>query len=401
MQSVDDNTLQVYLDAVQSAKARGVFQDRGVLFAIYDPYGKRLKMYHYWLAVGNQKNNDGLTNAQCSTNIIGALRVKDIKRKVDTTNLSGCEPRFVGDKQLMYCKTDKGSFYYDTTDKNIVNVTPINGALCRRQVNDVALKQAHILLDGEGRYDRNNNVIYNVGQEDAAKIVAKYAYYNKIQYALFVVETFDVWTEEDDGLLETTITYHYYEVPKYYGIIAGINAGTSLGNGYYMVDGQGIGNLFDRSYNEIFTKSESGWSLIGVILISFIMISIGNIAGVGLVTGLGVFNAITAVMQNMLDGTNIFGQPWAIPIGKDVPDPNRSNVDPTPRLKTPALVDNEHISKDTDVKGGEGASQITDRVTWGNENKQYLRGFKEPARERGVYQNWNKAPGGFIQLPSR
>ncbi|MGC8870429.1 MAG: hypothetical protein ACP5PT_04985, partial [Brevinematia bacterium] len=111
-------------------------------------------------------------------------------------------------------------------------------------------------------------------------------------------------------------------------------------------------------------------------------------------------NVSMALAQAIMSDTYMFDIPF-MPIGKDVSDPNRSNVDPTPRLETPALVDNEHISKDTDVKGGEGASQITDRVTSGNEYNQILRGFKEPARERDVYRDWNKAPGGFIQLPSQ
>jgi hypothetical protein len=398
MQSVDDNTLQVYLDAVQSAKARGVFQDRGVLFAIYDPYGKRLKMYHYWLAVGNRKNNDGLTNAQCSTNIIGALRVKDIKRKVDDSvrNYS-CISKTVGDRPLKYCTSpDKGSFYYDPTDNNIVNVTPINGALCKRQVNDVALEQANILLDGGGRYDRNNNVIYNVGQEDAAKIVAKYAYRNKIQYALFVVETFDVKIKKSSSAFKKKIKYQYYEVPKYYGIIAGINGGTPLGNGYYMVDGQGIGNLFDRSEIELYTKTKSGWTLLTVVLVNMLLIATGNIAAVMI----GSMNIGMAAMQKIFDGVGMFEQPW-MPIGKDIPSPNRPGIDPTPHLKTPKPVDKEHISNDTNIIGGDGARHITERITSGNEDNQTLRGFKEPARERDIYQNWNKAPGGFIQLPSQ
>jgi hypothetical protein len=400
IQSFNDNTLQVYLDAVQSAK------ERGVLFAIYDPYGKRLKMYHYWVAVGNP-TDDKLTNTQCgvgavaSINIIGALRLKDPKRRVDSYDIFrlgyNCSDKQVGDKTLRYCTSNKGSFYYDT-DGSVVNVTPINGFVCRRQVNDEALREAHVLVDD---YDPNNSVISKVGQYDAAKIVAKYAYYHKIQYALFIVETFDVKTDAS-GSLKKKITYHYYEVPKYYGIVAGIGGGTPLGNGYYMVDGQGIGNLFDRSYNELFSKSQSGWTFISALLVGLLMVATGSALGVGALTFMGGFNMAVTTLQNVLNGTNFFNQPWFIPVEKDKGSANRIGINPTPSLnQIPKFVEKEHISKDNNVITGDGASQITEKLISGSEYNQTLKGFKEPAVEKDTYQGWKKAPGGFIQLPSQ
>jgi hypothetical protein len=205
-----------------------------------------------------------------------------------------------------------------------------------------------------------------------------------------------VWTQKS-GKIKKKITYHYYEVPKYYGIIAGINGGTPLGNGYYMVDGQGIGNLFDRSYNEIFTKSKSGWSFLGVLLINLVLGSL--VPGFGLIA---TINIAMATIQNILGGTNFFGQPWILPTGGNKGSANVVGVDPTPRLnKSPVFAKDEYLSNDGHVIGGDGASHITWRVSSGNEYNQTLRGFNEPARERDAYQYWNKAPGGFIQLPSQ
>ncbi|MGC8870427.1 MAG: hypothetical protein ACP5PT_04975 [Brevinematia bacterium] len=358
-QSGTDKELKLYLDGIQSAKDRGVFQDRGVLFAVYDLYGKRLKMFHYWVAIGNQKN-DGLTNTQCGTgatsiNVIGALRLKDPKRKVDGLELLdyNCLDKAVGDRTLKYCTSDKGSFYYDPTDGNIVNVTPINGFICRRQVNDVVLKQARIKVN----YDSNSDTIYNVGQVDALEIVAKYAYYNKIQYALFVVETYDVKIDESGSFPNKKVIYRYYENPKYYGIVAGINTGTPLGYGYYMVNGQGIGNRFDRSYNEIFTESKSG-SFAGTFLMNSMLLTIGQYYGA---TGL------TTTARSILDVSDIMKE--------------------------------KILSNDSNIITGGVASELTERVSSGSSLK--LRGFVEHEREMESYQDWKKNSGGFIQLPSQ
>jgi hypothetical protein len=406
IQSANNNALQVYLDAVQSAKDRGVFQDRGVLFAVYDPYGKRLKMYHYWLAIGVNPTGDKLTNTQCGTGsasikVIGALRLKDPKRRVDSYDIFklgyNCSDKEVGDKTLKYCTSDKGSFYYDPTDGKVVNVTPMNGFICRRQVNDEALREAHVLVDN---YERDNNVITRVGQYDAAKIVAKYAYYHKIQYALFIVETYDVKITKSSSVFKKKITYHYYEVPKYYGIIAGINSGTYLGNGYFLVDGQRVGNLFDRSYNEIFSKSKSGWTFLGVVLINLLFLSVGSIFG-GPALALsfyGAFNMVVATLQNILDGTNFFESPL-VPVEKDKGSPNRVGINPTPTVVEPIFIKNEKLTNDSKVISGDGARHITERVTSGNEDNRNLRGFIEPWRERETYRGWDKLPGGFIYDP--
>jgi hypothetical protein len=391
IQSVNDNTLQVYLDGIQSAKARGVFQDRGVLFAVYDPYGKRLKMFHYWVAVGSSKD-DKLTNTQCgvgavaSVNIIGALRLKDPKRIVNSSDLLSlgyrCSSKTVGDKTLNYCTSDKGSFYYDT-DGSVVNVTPLNGVLCRRQVNGEALKQANIIADTDG------NVINNVGQEDAAKIVAKYAYFHKIQYALFVVETFDVKTTVS-GSLPKKITYQYYEVPKYYGIVAGVGGGTPLGNGYYMVDGQGIGNSFDRNGVLLFSKSQTDQIALDNVLINTLLPS-------------GPINISLNTLQNILNGTTFFNQPLSLATNIINGIKRGFNIEDgeIKGKKIPKFVEKEYLSNDKKVITGTGASQITEKLISGSEYNQTLKGFKEPAVEKSAYQGWKKVPGGFIKLPSQ
>jgi hypothetical protein len=354
-----DKELKLYLDGIQSAKERGVFQDRGVLFAIYDPYGKRLKMYHYWLAIGNPKD-DKFTNTQCgsgatSINVIGALRLKDPKRKVDSFRLLdyNCSDKTVGDRTLKYCTSKQGSFYYDPTDGKVVNITPMNGFICRRQVNDEELREARIKVN----YDGSSNTIYNVGQTDALETVARYSYYHKIQYALFVVVTYDVKIDESGSFPNKKVIYRYYENPKYYGIVAGINTGTPLGYGYYMVDGQGIGNLFDRSYNEIFTESKSG-SFAGTFLMNSMLLTIGQYYGA---TGL------TTTARSILDVSDIMKK--------------------------------KILSNDINIITGGVASELTERVSSGSSLK--LRGFVEHEREMETYQDWKKNSGGFIQLPSQ
>ncbi|WP_457628627.1 hypothetical protein [Persephonella sp.] len=416
---------------VESAKARDVKQPSGFVIAVYDPYGKNLKIFHYWLGYGFPMYSRA-TNTDCTRKTFTWLRVKHPTWKFegDWTNNYECrqDSRFA---DVMACRKIGSSehevdLYYDVDDNRILNISPVPGAFCKRVVNvhylkerlgisDIIGETAGTIATYDGSGTIENAYIKNISYEKALKLTTEYMFVHKIVYGIFTVQTFDVYTTKSSSLFKTKITYHYVEKPLYYVIMTGVNAGTDLGMGYRLLNGQAVGNNLIRENMEIYTKSKSGWTGFGVLVFQAAMVALtygaagaafaAAGASVGTLTvGTTTFSyaalgaaaqAATYIAQDIK--ADVFTNLW----GDKVYETGSITEEGLLALSTAGtvgLVMNDDYAGDTNIITGDGASHITSRVISGDDTNLTLSGFYEAKKEVDAYENFDAPAGSFITL---
>lgn len=412
-----NDVLQFKLE-VESAKLRDVYQSNGMAIGVYDPYGKNFKIFRYWIAVGTPKV-DRLTNSDCTKPVFAWLKGKHPVMKTSTqSNLKNCkiDSRY-GD--VMACQNDKGQVvYYDVNDNSKVDITPLQGAFCRQvvgptylsdfmHISGVDVSDAGNIPSYDGTSSIKNYVIRNISYDNAMDLLAKYAFRNKLPFAIMVIHTFDVYTTKSKSLLKTKITYHFIEKPQYYILMAGVSAGTPFRYGYNILDGQAVGNNLSRLNQEILTKSKSGWNGFAMVLFQVALVAltygafsaglpalagigyetastVANVVSIGMGAGFAVQDYKSGVFNNLFDGMY------------STQNLLKDGVVGGGSFGAGDLIMNDGYEKNTDITTGDGADQITQRTIQGYDGYNTLSGFNEATREKNAYWNWSKPSGGFI-----
>jgi len=219
---------------------------------------------------------------------------------------------------------------------------------------------------------------------------------------------------KSSSLFRTKITYHYVEKPLYYVIMTGVNAGTDLGMGYRLLNGQAVGNNLIRKDIEIYTKSKSGWTGFGVLVFQAAMVALTYGAAGAAFAAVGA-GTLTAGATTLSYASLAAASQAAMFIAQDIKADVFSNLwgdkvystgsivqDGLVGLATggtAGLVMNDDYADDTNVITGDGASHITSRVISGDDTNPTLSGFYEAKKEVDAYENFDAPAGSFITLP--
>ena len=415
--------LQRLVIEVESNKLHDVWQPAGTVFAVYDPYGKNLKIFHFWIGVGSPRFDWGL-NSDCTRPMFAWVIAKHPTWKFDPDNDPAharmvCEqdPRVKYSSKFQHIKrcrfnTDpegQTRLWYDDRDNRIVFPDPVSGAFCRRIVDGsdfarfgfkFSTAEGPKIKTYDGKHYLRNTYFKNISFQKALDLVTFYMYSKKITKGIFVVQTFDVYTTKSSSMFKTKITYHYVEKPIYYIIMAGVNAGQPLARGYRLLDGQGVGNNLIRKNFEIYRKSKSGWTGFGVLVFQAAFIAATWMVGgpmIAAATGVSKTAITAGVALNYLAQdikSGVFTSLWGDkPFQMD--GLVRDAVAGAATVGASGAVMNDSYADDFNVQSGDGARHITQRVINGSDMNTNLSGYYETKKQVDAFKNWDKPTGSF------
>ena len=414
--------LQKLVIEAESDKLHDVYQPAGTVIAVYDPYGKNLKLFHFWIGIGSPRY-DWASNSDCTRPIFAWVIAKHPTWKFDPDNDPGharmiCwdDPRVKYDKRFSHIKlcrynTDPEGqvrIAYDTRDSRLVFVNPVGGAFCRRIVDEgeigrwgfkLNIKRGPKIKTYDGKSEMRNSYFANISYEKALDLTTFYMFIHKIPKGIFVVQTFDVYTTKSKSTFRTKITYHYVEKPLYYVIMAGVNAGQPLARGYRLLDGQGVGNNLIRKQIEIYRKSKSGWTGFGVLVFQAAFIAATWFAGGPMLVAANIPKELVAggmalnyLAQDIKSG--VFTSLWGDkPFQMD--GLVRDAVAGAATAGASGAVMNDSYADDFNVQGGDGARHITQRLINGSDANTNLSGFYEAKKQVDAFDGWDKPAGTF------
>ena len=420
---------------VESDKLRDVYQSKGTVIAVYDPYGKNLKLFHYWIGTGVPQVN-WATNTDCSRPMFAWVIVKHPNRKFDPSNDPSLErmvcetdPRVKWDSKFRYiknCRYPEDSpnitrVMYDERDKSIVYADPVQGAFCRRIVDEGSLgrfglkfkvRRSGYITTYDGKGKIRNSYFSNISYQKALDLVTFYMYINQIPKGIFTVQTFDVYKTKSSSLFRTKITYHYKEKPIYYVIMAGVSAGEPLPHGYRLLDGQAVGNNLIRKEFEIYSKSKSGWTGFGVLVFQAAFIAAAWMMAAPLAAPMAnsLFVAGGLTVQDVVAvgvglsylvqdiKSDVFTSLWGNKVFK-LKGLVKDAVAGGATVGTSGLIMNDSYADDGNVVSYDGARHITQRVIAGSDQRPTLSGFYEAKKQVDAFRNWKEPAGTTIELP--
>ena len=352
------------------------------------------------------------TNTDCTKEIFGWTRIKNPTWEFGSlpshySMVCENDNRFTNIKKCRYSNDNPSTvrLYYDTTDNKLLSITPVHGTLCRRIVSPEWMRErfgisvsggdagAISTLDGSGSI-RNKYFSY-ISMDKALDLMVMYMYSKNINKGIFVVQTFYTWKEKKKkGMFKRKVIIHFVEKPIYYIIQKGANAGRPLIRSYYLLDGQAVGNTLQRYNNEIYQKSKSGWTALGIAIIQSLVVATavftgGTTAGIIFGTQFAIQDIKNGVFEELISG------------GDGVYDTEGIWVDTTAAattLGTASIVMNDNkYDNNLNITAGDGASHITSRVIYGNDlNTNGMSGYTEFLKQKNAFINWDETPGGFI-----